>query len=167
MQVVMRMFKVADRILAAFYADGLVCQHLNPGTLQQAFVLLGNHIGDSGLAGIEVIPQLFHLISILALGHFRQTLPFTGQGIKDSGCMDDARLHVVFHVLCLQGHVSIGDGHISVIAALALAVRENIHNRVACGRKSREFKGTVLLHCGRVGLKEGIRPVQRVSDGAQ
>ena len=71
LKVIVRMLKIADRVLAFGYVDGLVRHHLDVLPVKDAVILLRYHVRDPGLAGVEIVPDLFHVECLAALGHLR------------------------------------------------------------------------------------------------
>ncbi len=60
--IIMRMFQVAHGVHAVPEVDGLVRHHFNLLALQETFRLLGDHVRDAGLLGVEIIVELLHLV---------------------------------------------------------------------------------------------------------
>ena len=161
-QVIMRIFQIADLVAAILDIDGLIGHHLDVLPVEKTFVLLGEHIGNPGLTRIEIVPEFLHFIRGAAFGHFRLSFPFSGKGVIRTAGKNRPRLHVILHVVRGQFHVSIGDGNIPIIENFALAVGEYFHDGILCRRKSRGFERTLLLQGGGVDLEQGIHPVQGV-----
>ena len=167
MQVVVRLVEIADRILSACDIDGLVRHHLDLLSMQEAFLLLGNHVGNPGLAGAEIIPQFLHLVCILALLHFRKSLPLLGDGIVCSAGIDGAGLHVIFHEIGREFHVVVFDVDFAVVIYFPLSVGEDLDDRVFRTGECRSIERALLLKGGGVDLEKGIRFVDRIADGPE
>jgi len=135
----MRMFAVADSVFAVGYVYGLVRHHLDVPAVQYALLLLGYHIGYSGLAGIEVVPHLLHFVCLAVVLHFRKSGDCTRTVLGASG-IHGLRLQVVFHIVCGKFHVSVCHGHIAVIVDHSLSVREIFYYGVFRSRERRPFK---------------------------
>ena len=161
----MRGVQVAHLIPSVIDIDGLVGHHLDIGTLEQALVLLGDHVRDPGLARIEIVPKFLHLVRGLSFGHFRLADPLAGKGVIGSPGEDGTGLHVIFHVVGRQFHVAVRNGHVAIIKDFALAVGENLDDRVPRLRKGRGVQGTLPLQGGRVDFEKGIRTGDGITDG--
>lgn len=122
LKVIVRMLKIADRVLAFGYVDGLVRHHLDVLPVKDAVILLRYHVRDPGLAGVEIVPDLFHVECLAALGHLRLPLPLLGKAVVGASGIDGTGGHVIFHVVSLQFDVLVGDLDVSPVIHLALTV---------------------------------------------
>ena len=122
MQVIVWMLEVTDSILAFCNVDGSVRQHLDVLSVQQTVFLLGYHVGNPGLAGIEVVSHLFHGVLGAAFFHLRLAFDFPRQRVKCSLGIDGSSLHVIFHVVCGKFHVAVLHGHVPIVIYLSLAI---------------------------------------------
>ena len=120
--VVVGMLQIAYGIFTLGYVDGLVRHHLDVPAMEYSFVLAGDHVGDPGLAGVEVVTDLFHVEGLAALGHYRLAFPCMVQGVIRAPCEYDTCRHVVFHVIGRQLQVLVRDLNVSPVVHLALAV---------------------------------------------
>ena len=165
LEEVMRFLEVADGVHAVGDVDGLVRQHLDVAALEQAFVLLGDHVGDAGLAALEVVAELFHLVGLAALAHFGHALPLAGQRVQGAPGIDRGRIHVILHVVGRQLEILVLDGNPAPVVDLALAVGEDLQRRVGGIGEGRTVEGTLAEQVDRVGLENRIGPVQGVAPG--
>ena len=147
----MRFLAVADRIFSVGDVDGLVRHHLYVPSVEDAFRLLGDHVGDPGLSRVEIVAQLLHGIGLSVLLHLRLSYECT-RGVPGSPCIYRLGLQVIFHVVRGELHASVGHGHVPVIVYHPLPVREVLHDGVPCRGECRHVEGA-LFHEG-----EGIRP---------
>ena len=115
LQVVMRVLGVAHRVFSAGDVDGLVGHHLQFFTHELAFILLGGHVLDAGLAGFEIVEHLVHLILFSTGAHDRTSGHLASNGITCSLGVNDVELGVVGHVVGLQGHVLVCSGDVAEI----------------------------------------------------
>ena len=161
----MGVFQVADGIHAILHVNGAVRHHLDFLSLQQSFRFLRNHVGNPGLLGIEIIPELLHLVGLSALGHLRLPFPLSGRRILDTPCKHGIGQHVEFHVVGRQFHVLIGDGRPSIVVNLALAVRKISDGGIFRFGESRTFQGTFPEHVQGILTGDGIRPVDGIPVG--
>ena len=129
-QVIMRVFQVADGIHAVHDADRPVGRHVDVLALQDAVILLRDHVLDDGLLVVEIVPELLHLVGLPVLGHLRPALPVLRHRIERAFRIDDAGVHVVFHVVGGQFHVLVTDRDITIIIYDALSVREDFDDRI-------------------------------------
>ena len=165
LQVVVRLLQVTDRVNALGEVDGLVRHHLDVLALQQAFALLGDHVGDAGLLGVEVVAEFVHFIRLAVFGHFGQAFPFSGGGVLAAAREDGVGLHVVLNVVCREFHVLVAHRGAAVVVDLALTVGEIRDDGVLGGGEGRFFQGTLAQQVQgvftgrrhRVGDGEGIR----------
>ena len=84
----MRMLRIAYSVFSVFDIDGPVLKHLDIPSVEFTLIIIGNHIGDAGLSGVEVVSEFLHLIGILALGHFGLSYPFSCKGVERSAGKD-------------------------------------------------------------------------------
>ena len=159
------MLQVADRVHAVLHIDRLVRHHLNILSLQQAFRFFRDHVGDARLAGGEVVAQLFHLVVLSALGHFRLSDPFTAQRVQLAPRKDRIGLHVVLDVIRGQLHVLIGDRRTAIVVYFPLAAGEIRNDGVLGGREGRTLQGTFFQKVQGIPAGDGVCPVKRVQPG--
>ena len=157
--IIMRMLQVADRIDAVPHVDGLVRHHLDLLALEEAFGLLGDHVGDAGLAGVEVVTELLHLVGGVALLHFGLAHPFSGCLVLAAAGEDGVRLHVILDVVRGKLHVLVGDRGAAVVIDLPFAARELRDDGVLGGGEGGTVQGTLFQHVQRVAPGDGIGPV--------
>ena len=117
---------VTDSVLSMGDVDGLVWEHLYVLAVEDSVILLGYHVGDPGLAGIEVVSDLLHVERLVTLGHHGLAFPCAGKGIIGTSGKDRPGVHVVFHVVGLEFDVLIGDFHITPVEHLTLAVGKDL-----------------------------------------
>ena len=147
---------VADRILSVFDIDGLVRHHLDALSVQDALVIVGQHVGDEGLVGIEIVPDFLHHIIVLSLLHLRLAFPFTTEGVQRAAGIDDARGHVIFHIIGGQGHVLVLNLHAAVVIDHAFPIGKILYDGIAGGSENRYCDGALGKHLERVGRRHGI-----------
>ena len=141
----MRMVKVTDRIPSLGNVYGFVGHHLYVLPVEQAFFLLGHHIRNPSLPGVEVIADLLHSVGAARFGHGRLAFEFSGQCIQSTFGIDSSGLHVVLHVVGGQFDVAIFHGNVPVVENLALAVGEDLAHRVLRPGERRRVEGTLFL----------------------
>ena len=120
----MRVLEVADRVHAVSHVDGLVRHHLYLLALKDAFGLLCYHVGNAGLPGVEVVIELVHLVCLGAFRHFREALPFSGEGVFLAAGEHGVGVHVVLNVVCGEFHVLVLHRGAAVVVYHALAAGE-------------------------------------------
>ena len=175
LQVVVGFFQVADRIDALFQVDGLVRHHLDALALQQALTFLRNHIGDTGLAGIEIIPQLVHLVRLSVFRHFRQAFHFPRSRVLAAAGENGVGMHVVDQIIGRELHILIGDGGAAVIVDFALTVGEIRDDGVLGGGEGGLLQGALVQQVqgipagGGDGIlhAQGIGPIGRDGIGPE
>ena len=175
LQVIVWLLQVADRIDTFLQVDGLVRHHLDALSLQQALALLGDHIGDAGLAGIEVIPQFVHLVRLPVLRHFRQAFHLPGSGVLAAAGEDGVGLHIVDQIIGRELHILIGDGGTAVVVDFTLPVGEIRDDGVFGRRESGLLQGTLVQQVqgipagGGYGIlhTQGIGPIGRDGIGLE
>ena len=158
----MRMFQVADRILAFRDIDGPVRKHLDILAMKKSVLLLGNHIGNPGLLRIEIVPDLLHGVSRIAFFHHRLAFHLTAKRIESSAGIYGSCLHVVLHIVGRKLHIAVFHGHVTIIIQFSLTVCKYLYDRIFCSGKSRALKRTLLLQRRGVDLEQRIRYMQRV-----
>ena len=124
------MLGVADSIFALGDVDGLVVHHLYVLPVQDAFLLLGHHVGYPRLSGIEVIVQFLHGVGLSGLFHGRHSDDGPG-GVLGTSRIDRFRLDIVFHVVGCQLHVTVSYADIAGVIDHPLAVGEIFHDGVS------------------------------------
>ena len=129
---VMWMLKVADSVFSMSDVDGFVREHLYVLSVKYSIILLCDHVGNPGLAGIEVVADLLHVEGLVTLGHYRLAFPFMGKGIIGATGEDCPGVHIVLHVVGLELYVLVGDFHIAPIEHLSLPVDEYLPGGVFC-----------------------------------
>ena len=166
-QVIMGLLQVTNGVHAVAHVDGLVRFHLDFLTLQQTVRLLGDHIGDTGFLGVEVVIQLVHLVALPVLGHFRKAFHFSGGKVFPASGVYRIGFHVVFQVIRRQFHVLISDRGAAVIIDHAFAVAEIRDDGVLGGREGRTLQRTLAKQVHGVGPGgfDGIGPVQGIPGG--
>ena len=132
--------------------------------MQYAVVLGGDHVGDPGLAGIEIVPDLLHVVGLVALGHHGPSHPFRGRRVVDAFREHGSGLHVVFHVLRLQLHVLIFDAYVTIIIYESLSVAEILDDGVSGCRERGAFERALAEHRDRVGATDGVGRVDRIPE---
>ena len=152
----MRMFAIADRISSFGDVDRAVRHHLDVLSMKYTILLLSHHIRDSGLHCLEVISDLFHLVFLTALLHYRTTFDdscgvLCATGIK-SRCLE-----VILHVIGCQLEVSVCGGNISIIIDELLSVAEILDDGVFCCCECGCVEGTFLEHFKGVPAENRIR----------
>ena len=157
----MRLFGVAYRIFSLGDVDGLVRHHLDVLSVQDAFRLLGHHIRDSGLLGVEIVAEFLHGVALPAVFHCGHACNHA-RGIFCPPGEDCLRLHVIFHVVCRQLHVAVCHSDVSVIIYHPLAVGEildyGITRRGECGH----FEGALPEECDRIGTGHRVCPCRGI-----
>ena len=160
MQVIMRFLTVAHGIFPVGDVYGLVGHHLDVLPVEDAVCLLGNHVGDPRLPGVEVIAEFLHGVGLAFFFHggLAGDCP---RRVFRAPCKYSLCLQVIFHVVRRQFHVSIGDSDITIIIYHPLAFREVLHYGVPCGGECRHVKGTL------VQKGYGVRPCNRIRTGGR
>ena len=160
----MRFLQVTDRIHAVFHVDGLVRHHLDLLTLQDAFGLFGDHVGDARLPGVEVVIHLVHLVAGTALGHLRKAVPFSREGVQLSAGIHRVGGHVKTDIIGRELHVLVGDRSAAVIVDEPVSVGKIRYNGVLGGGEGRPVERTLVQHVQGVlsGLGNGIGPRQGI-----
>ncbi|CCX51895.1 unknown [Alistipes sp. CAG:514] len=143
-KIVVGMLKIADSVLSLGDVDGSVRHHLDVLSVKYAVILPGDHVGDPGLSRVEIVADLLHAESLLALRHLRLPLPLAGKAVVSTSGIDRPRGHVIFHVVCLQLDVLIGDFNLAPVVHLALAVGEILPDGILRSRESRPGERTLL-----------------------
>ena len=168
LQVVVRMFGVADRVLAARDVDGLVGHHLELFADQLAFLLLRGHVLDAGLAGLEVVVHLVHLVAFAAGGHHGAPRHLVGDGVGRTFGVDNVEFGVVGHVVGLEFHVLVFGGDVAEI--IDDVVLDVLHHGVAGRGEGRTVNHALGLNDEgvggtgrRVGERRRILEFQRVA----
>ncbi len=157
LEVVVRMLRVADRVFAARDVDRLVGHHLEFLADELAFLLLGGHVLDLGLAGLEVVVHFVHLVTLAAGVHHGAAGERVGDGIERAFGVDDVQLGIVGHVVGLEFHVLVLGGHVAEI--VDDVVLDVLHHGVAGGRECRPVDHPFGLDEHRVSLRGDNRGV--------
>ena len=152
----MRMVGVADGVFAMGEVDGLVLHHLDVAPVQDAVLVVREHVLDAGLARIEVVAHLVHVVGRRALLHHGTADPFALQGVVHAAGEHDPVVHVVLHVVGRELHVLVFHAGLAVVVDQAPAVGEVADHRV---RRVREG-GTVQRTLAQQG--HGVHPAQRI-----
>ena len=142
-EIVVRLIRIADGVLAVGDVDGPVRHHLDVTSVKDTFIVCGGHVGDAGLLRIEVVPHFLHLILVLALFHDGEAAPFSCLRILYALRKDFARSHVILHVSGGQLHVLVGDLDISVVVYHAFTVGEHLDDGILRSGESRLVQGTL------------------------
>ena len=145
------MLKVTDGVHAVTHVDGLVRHHLDLLALKYALGLLGDHIGDACLAGVEVVVKLVHLVSLGAFRHFREALPFTREGVFLAPGIHGVGIHVILYVVCGELHVLVLDRSAAVIVDHASAAGKIRDDGVLGGRECGDFQGALAQEVQGIG----------------
>ncbi len=164
-EIVVGVVGVADRVFALGDVDGLVVHHLYVLSVEYAVVLGGDHVGDAGLARVEVVAHLLHVVGLASLGHFGLPPPRRGRWSHTRPRVDRALVHVVLHVFGGQLHVLVGHAHVAIIIYEAFAVAEVLDYGVPGGRERGLVEGTLAEHGHRVGPVQGVGGVERIPEG--
>ena len=143
-KIIMGMLKVANGVHAVFHIDGAVRHHLDLLALQEAVRLVRYHIGDTRLVGVEVIPELLHLVGLLALGHLRLAFHLPGSGILAAGGENRIGFHIILDEVGLQRHILVCDRGAAVIVDHAPAIGEVGDDRVLGSGKGGAGEGTAV-----------------------
>ena len=130
LQVIVRFIGITHGILAIRDIDGTVGEHLDVVPVKDALVVIGGHIGDAGLLGVEVVPHLLHLIPVAALFHHGKPGPFAGLRVLDALGEHFTGIHVVLHVRRCELHVLVGHLDIAVIIDHPLSVGEDLNDGI-------------------------------------
>ena len=160
LEVIVGFLQVANGVNAVPQVDGLVRHHLDLLTLQEAFRLLGDHVGDAGLLGGEVVAKLIHLICLASFGHFRQAHHFSRRRIRAARGIDGIGEHIVFQIIRRELHILVRYGGAAIIINQASSVPEIRNNGVFGCRKGRTLQRALLKEVQGIcpdGL-EGIQP---------
>ena len=142
-EIVVRLIRIADGVLAVGDVDGPVRHHLDVPSVKDTLIVCGGHVGDAGLLRIEVVPHFLHLILVLALFHDGEAAPFSSLRILYALRKDFARGHVILHVSGGQLHVLVGDLDISVVVYHAFSVSEHLYDGILRAGESRLVQGTL------------------------
>ena len=160
----MRVVGIADRIFSVGDIDGPVFHHLDVAAVEYTLVVIGYHIVDERLAGIEVVVDILHLVLLAALFHHRSSGPLHLGGVKTAPGIDRPGFHVVLHIIRRQFHILVGDLHLTIIIHLVgtgLGIPDREHG-VAGIREGRVFQAALAEECHRIGAAKGIHDPQRV-----
>ena len=111
----MRIIQVTDSILSFGYVDGTVRHHLYVLAMKESLILLSEHIRDPGLARIEIVTELLHIVGFAALFHHGTSFPLSGKGIQRTAGKYSSGLHVIFHIIRAELHIVIFNGDVTVI----------------------------------------------------
>ena len=124
--------------------------------MQDALIVVRQHIGDEGLAGVEVVADLFHGIVVRTLLHLGLAFPFSGQGVQGPARINDTRGHVILHIIRGQGHVLVLHLDAAVVVDEPFAVGEVFDDGVAGRGENRHGDRALGKHCKGVGRRDGI-----------
>ena len=163
-QIEMRMFEFADRVLSFRDVDRAVRHHLDVLSVEDAVLLCCYHVRDPRLVRVEIVADLLHVEGFAALGHRRLSLPFSREGVESSPREDNSCQHVILHVVGREFHVVVGDCHITIIIHLPLAVGEILTDRILGSGECRKGNGALRQKVQRIRPRKGIRPHQRIPD---
>ena len=151
----MRVLAVADSVFAFCDIDGLVRHHLDVLSVQDAFLLLGHHVGDACLAGIEIVPDLLHFVGLAVIFHFRKAFYRSGRVFR-APCEYGLGLQVIFHIIGGKLHVAVRNGDIAVIVYHPFPVGKVFDDGVFGRRECRSFERTLPEKLHRIGPCYGI-----------
>ena len=132
----MRLFAVADCVAAVLDVDRSVRHHLDGLSVQDTVLLLCHHILDAGLHCLEVVADLLHLVGSLALSHFRHTCDHSRR-VFCTTCEKSLGLQVVLHIVGSQFHITVSDGHVTIVIYHLLSACEIFDDGVPCCRECR------------------------------
>ena len=135
MEVIMRLLTVTYGVFSMCDVDGAVGHHLDVLAVEDSVLLLCHHVGYACLLGVEVVADLIHAVGFTSLFHHRLSDCRTCR-IRSSAGIQDTCLEVIFHIVGRHLHVAVGDGDISIIVDLLLAVAEILYDGVSCGGES-------------------------------
>ena len=161
----MGMVGIADGVFALGHIDRAVLHHLDVLAVDNAFILGGFHILDAGLAGIEIVVDLLHLVGFAVLGHHRAAHPLFRQAVVDAVGEHGTCIHVVLHIFGCKLHIVVLDGYVAVVVDFALAVGEDFQDGVSRSGEGRCGEGTFAEHLGGVSPVEGIGPAYGIPAG--
>ena len=160
--IIMGMVVVADRVFAVGEVDGVVVHHLDVAPVQDALVVVRDHVLDPGLLGVEVVAHLLHVVGLVALGHDRPAVPFAGEAVIDAAGEHGPGVHVVLHVVGGQLHVLVLHRRGAVVVDEPVAVGEVADHGIRRIGEGRHLERALAQQGHGVGLAQGVHVSERI-----